>query len=83
MCCWVGEDLGEKRSHESFPLGALGFLVGLPGQVDSEPLYGQYIKSVHGIVPTHSEVTGLEWSGQRPKHSYLVAVWFRVDSVSE
>ena len=65
------EDLGGKRSRESFPFDPLGFPVGLPGQVDS--MYGQHIKSVHDTVPTHSEVTGLEWGGQRPEPSHLVA----------
>ena len=80
MCCLVGEeDLYGKRAHGSFPLGALGFPVGLPGQMGSEPLYGQYGKSIHDIVPAHSEATGLESSRQSPEHTYPVAVWFRAD----
>lgn len=80
MCCLVEEeDLDIKRAHGSFPLGALGFLVGLPGQMGSESLYRQYGKSIHDIVPAHSEATGLEPSRQSPEHTYPVAVWFRAD----
>lgn len=52
---------------------ALGFPVGSLGQMGFEPLgalYGQGVRRAHDAVPTHSEVTVLEGSGQRTEHTY-------------